>query len=84
MQNQTFKFNQAQRDVLNVVSVLNSDEEVKALRKVLVKFMNERLQNELDKLWVSGQWSDEKLSQMKGEHMRTHYKNNDDATASSN
>lgn len=74
MQNQTLKFNQAQRDVLNVVSVLQSDDDVKALRKVLIKFMNDRLQGELDKLWDSGEWSKEKLEIMKGEHLRTTYR----------
>lgn len=74
MQNQALRFNQAQRDVLNVVSVLHSDEDVQALRKVLIKFMNDRLQTEMDKLWDSGEWSNEKLEQMRGEHMRTPYK----------
>lgn len=74
MLNQTMRFNQAQRDVLNVVSALRTDDDVKALRKVLISFMNERLQGELDKLWESGQWSNEKLSQMRNEHLRTPYK----------
>lgn len=74
MQRQAIRFNQAQRDVLNVVSVLQTDEDVKALRKVLIKFMNERLQDEMDKLWDDGTWSEARLNQMKGEHMRTSYK----------
>lgn len=73
MPNQALKFNQAQRDVLNVISVLHTDEDVKALRKVLIKFMNERLQTEIDKLWDSGEWSNEKLAEMKNEHLRTKY-----------
>lgn len=73
MQRQAIKFNQAQRDVLNVVSVLQTDEDVKALRKVLIKFMNERLQDEMDKLWNNGAWSTDKLNQMKKEHLRTSY-----------
>ena len=74
MQNEVLSFNQAQRDVLNVVSTLQSDEDIKALHKVLIKFMNDRLQNELDKLWDSGDWSQEKLDAMKTEHLRTPYK----------
>lgn len=64
MQTQPLRFNQAQRDVLNVVSVLQSDEDVKALRKVLIKFMNDQLQKEMDKLWESGEWSQEKLGRI--------------------
>lgn len=73
MPQQVVKFNQAQRDVLNVVSLLKSDEDVKALRKVLIDFVNNRLQQELDKLWDSDEWSEEKLQQMSKENLRTHY-----------
>ena len=36
--------------------------------------MNERLQQELDKLWESGELSNEKLQEMQSEHLRTAYK----------
>ncbi len=35
--------------------------------------MNERMQSELDKLWNSDSWSEEKLEAMKTEHLRTSY-----------
>lgn len=74
MPQQAIRFNQAQHDVLNVVSVLQSEDDVIALRKVLIRFVNDRLQNELDKLWDSGEWSKDKLQQMSKEHMRIPYK----------
>ncbi|MFR1980644.1 MAG: hypothetical protein ACLS3J_07005 [Segatella copri] len=39
-----------------------------------IKFMNERLQQELDKLWESGELSDEKLQDIQSVHLRTAYK----------
>ena len=39
-----------------------------------MKRMNERIQQELDKLWESGELSDEKLQKMQSEHLRTAYK----------
>ena len=39
-----------------------------------IKFMNERMQQELDKLWESGEMSIEKLQEMQSEHLRTAYK----------
>ena len=65
------KFNPAQQAVLNVISCLQSDEDLEALKKTLVKFMNERLQREMDKLWESAEWSNEKLQVMRTEHLRT-------------
>lgn len=41
------------------------------MAKQLVKFMNERLQREMDKLWESGEMSNEKLQKMQSEHLRT-------------
>ena len=35
--------------------------------------MNERMQSEMDKLWDSGSWSEEKFEAMKTEHLRTSY-----------
>ena len=37
----------------------------------LVKIMNDRLQREIDKLWESGELSNEKLQEMQSEHLRT-------------
>ena len=44
------------------------------MAKQLVKFMNDRLQREMDKLWKSGKLSNEKLQEMLSEHLRTAYK----------
>ena len=44
------------------------------MAKQLVKFMNERLQQEMDKLWESGELSNENLQEMQSEHLRTTYK----------
>lgn len=44
------------------------------MAKQLVKFINNRLQREMDKLWESGEMSNEKLQKMQSEHLRTAYK----------
>ena len=71
---QILNFNNAQRAVLNVVSCLQSEQDLEDLKRTLMKFMNERMQREMDKLWYSGSWSEEKLEAMKTEHLRTSYK----------
>lgn len=71
---QILNFNNAQRAVLNVVSCLQSEQDLEDLKRTLMKFMNERMQREMDKLWNSGSLSEEKLEAMKTEHMRTSYK----------
>ena len=51
---QTMFLNQAQREVLNVMSCLGKDDDLSELKKLLVSFLNERLQRELDILWEDG------------------------------
>ncbi len=67
-------FNEAQRSVLNVMSCLTDDTDIIELKKVLVKFLNEKLQRELDKLWDNGTLSQEKLDKISEQHLRTAYK----------
>ena len=74
MATQVLQFNQAQQAVLNVISYLQSEQDLADLKRTLVKFMNDRLQREMDKLWESGEMSNEKLQEMQSEHLRTAYK----------
>lgn len=74
MATQATHFTPAQQAVLNVISCLDSEQDLADLKKTLIHFMNDRLQKEMDKLWDSGAWSDEKLSEMRNERLRTTYK----------
>ena len=71
MAKQVLELNQAQKAVLNVISCLQSEQDLADLKRTLVKFLNERLQREMDKLWESGEMSNEKLQEMQSEHLRT-------------
>lgn len=74
MNTQTSHFTPAQQAVLNVISSLQSEQDLVDLKKTLIQFMNNRLQREMDKLWDSGAWSEEKLAEMRDEHLRAPYK----------
>lgn len=67
-------FNDAQRDVLGVISCLHREDDLKALKKVLLQFMNDRLQDELDDLWDKGEVTQEKMTSWETSHFRTAYK----------
>ena len=66
--------NNAQREVLDVMSCLHTDDDLQDLKTVLVQFLNERLQKELDTLWENGTIDDEKMKQWRSTHLRTLYK----------
>lgn len=71
---QTIVFNQAQREILNMMSCLHSEEDIADLKEVLVRFLNARMQRELDKLWENGTLTEEKMEMYKNEHLRTKYR----------
>ena len=74
MSTQALQFTQPQQAVLNVISCLQSEQDPEDLQPTLITFMNDRLQREIDKLWESGELSNEKLQEMQSEHLRTAYK----------
>ena len=74
MAKQVLELNHAQQAVLNVISCLQSEQDLADLKRTLIKFMNDRLQRKMDKLWESDEISNEKLQEMQSEHLRTAYK----------
>ena len=68
------RLNKAQYEVLNVLSCLDSEEDVRDLKDVLVQFLNTRLQREAERLWENGTLTEEKIKGWATEHMRTPYK----------
>ena len=66
-------FTPAQYEVVNAVSCLKREADVVALKSLLVGFINERLQGELDRLYEDGTLSDAKMSELAGRHLRTPY-----------
>ena len=66
-------FTPAQYEVVNMMSCLMRESDVVALKSILVRFINERLQGELDRLYEDGTLTDEKMSELAGRHLRTPY-----------
>lgn len=66
-------FSPAQYEIINSMACLTSDEDIKSLKDVLVEFLNNRLQKELNRMWDNGELNQEKLDAMGNEHLRTPY-----------
>ncbi len=63
-----------QYEVLNMLSCIHKEDDVKALKDTLVQFLNARLQNEIERLWDNEVLTKEKVDSWNNEHMRTPYK----------
>ena len=66
--------NEAQLSILRLLGSMKTVEEVDELRQVICDYYARRVDEEVDKLWESGQWNDEKNEAVLNEHLRTPYK----------
>lgn len=58
-------FNEAQIELLNVMATINSDDELNALKHVISEFFARRADEEMEKLWQSGEWNPQTLEDLK-------------------
>ena len=63
-------FSPAQVHVFNLVSHIKTSMGLDQLREQLAAFYAKQVDDEMDALWESGQWSDEKLKELRGSHFR--------------
>ncbi|MBR1409642.1 MAG: hypothetical protein IJ580_00890 [Prevotella sp.] len=66
--------NEAQMSILRLLGSMKTIEEVDELRQVICDYYARRVDSEVDKLWESGQWNDEKNEAILSEHLRTPYR----------
>ena len=67
-------FNKAQLEMLDIMAGIRSEEELEALKHVISEFYARRSDEELDKLWQSGEWNEQTLKELGETHYRTPYK----------
>ena len=70
---ETITFSPAQVHVFNLVSNIKSAVGLEQLRKQLAAFYAKQVDDEMDKLWESGQFDEKRLKELRGSHFRTPY-----------
>lgn len=65
-------FSPAQVHVFNLVSHIKSNEGLEQLREQLATFYAQQVDKEMDALWESGEWNEQKLQSLRGSHFRSH------------
>ena len=64
----------AQRELMNAAANVTSQEDLDALRMTLSLFFAERAQRAIDKMWDDGTFDQNKLDELRGQHLRTPYR----------
>ena len=66
-------FSPAQVHLFNLVSHIKSAAGLELLREQLAAFYAKQIDDEMDRLWESGQWDEKNLKKLRGSHFRTPY-----------
>ena len=73
-------FNKAQLEMLDIMANIQSDEELDALKHAVSEFYARRADEdarradeEMEKLWQSGKWTEQTLKELGNAHYRTPY-----------
>lgn len=64
----------AQLELMNAAANVTSQDDLDALRLTLSLFFAERAQKAIDKMWDEGTLDQQKLDELRGQHLRTPYK----------
>ena len=67
-------FNKAQLEMLDIMANIRSDEELDALKHAVSEFYARRADEEMEKLWQSGKWTEQTLKELGNAHYRTPYR----------
>jgi hypothetical protein len=70
---ESITFSPAQIHVFNMVSHITSKKALEELREQLAVFYAKQVDSEMDSLWESGAWNQQKLEYLRGSHFRTPY-----------
>jgi len=67
-------FNQAQLDILNLMTWVKSPEVLEDLKQTVSDFFAKKANEEMDRLWKSGEMNEEKSNSFRSLHERTPYR----------
>ena len=67
-------FNQAQMQLLEMMSFVSTPESLADLNKVISDYFAQQVQREIDRLWETGELNESKVESFRALHERTPYK----------
>ena len=70
---ETVGLNEAQLDFLRLLARIKTKDELDELRRIVCEYYARKVDEEMDRLWDEGKWSEEKIEEILHEHLRTPY-----------
>ena len=69
----TTELSNLQKELLKLYAHNISDEQLLAIKKMLVEFFAREIDRQMNELWVEKAWGEEKIQEWKTGHFRTPY-----------
>ena len=60
--------NEAQIEMIGIMEHVHSESELQELKHMISEYYTKRAEEEMEKIWQSGEWNDQKLKDQKGKH----------------
>ena len=67
-------FSPAQMHLITLMSHIKSSVALDQLKDQLADFYARQIDEDMEKLWESGEWNEQKLQSLQNDHFRTSYK----------
>ena len=74
MESINFPLSNIQLELLKLFSRDIKENELKEIKRLIVKYLSSKLSNEADKVWEDNNWTNEDMDKFLKTHMRTPYK----------
>lgn len=74
MESRNYPLSNMQLELLKLFSRDIDDKDVKEIKKLIVKYLSNKLAKTTNKIWEEKGWTDEDMDKLLNTHMRTPYK----------
>jgi hypothetical protein len=74
MESINFPLSNIQLELLKLFSRDIKENDLKEIKRLIVKYLSNKLSNEADKVWEDNNWTNEDMDKFLKTHMRTPYK----------
>ena len=71
---QELTLHQAKMGLLRVVEQINTVAEVQAIRRAITNYYAQKVDEEMERLWDSGEWNEQTIRDLEHAHLRTPYR----------
>lgn len=71
---QELTLHEAKMGLLRVIDRINNVDELQNIRKIITDYYAQKVDEEMDRLWESGEWNKQKIKDLENAHLRTPYR----------